>query len=78
MHIKGFSLKSEAKNKFTFDKLKVCIEDNTQKVDVTYNNSNEKNNKLYTQTETKNFLFTFDKRVVLDSFTTLPFGYVAD
>ena len=35
---------------------------------------NENTNGLY-KGETKIFSFTFDKRIVNDDFTTLPFGY---
>ena len=31
---------------------------------------------VYTEDETKPFQFTFNKHIVLDDFTTVPFGFI--
>ena len=77
VHVKGFSLKGEGKNKINFESMKQTVEDIQNKIEIKYTDviSRTKTQKVYTEDETKIFSFTFDKRIVNDDFTTLPFGY---
>ena len=77
VHAKGFSLKGEGKDKINFDSMKHTVEDKQNKIEINYTNviSRTKTQKIHTKNETKIFSFTFDKRIVNDDFTTLPFGY---
>ena len=77
VHAKGFSLKGEGKDKITFESMKRTMENNQNKIEITYTDviSRTRTQMVYTKDETKVFSFTFDKRIVQDDFTTLPFGY---
>ena len=77
VHAKGFSLKGEGKEKITFESMKKSIENFGQKIEIKYSDviTQTRTQKVYTTNETKLFSFTFDKRIVLDDFTTQPFGY---
>ena len=75
--MKGFSLKGEGKEKMTFEAMKRLVENKGNKIEIKYTDiiSCTKMQMVCTKDETKIFSFTFDKRIINDDFTTLPFGY---
>ena len=77
MHVKGFTLKGEAKDKITFDSLQACIGDNKKEIVVTYREFvRETSQSIVVKNNLKKFQFTFDKHVIHADFTTTPFGYI--
>jgi hypothetical protein len=77
VHVKGFTLKGEAKDKITFDSLQACIGDNKKEIVVTYREFvRETSQSIVVKNNLKKFQFTFDKRVIHADFTTTPFGYI--
>ena len=77
VHVKGFSLKGDVKKMITFDSLKSCVVDQHREIETCYTEFVRDNNQtINVQQAKKTFRFTFDKRIVLDDFTTLPYGYV--
>jgi hypothetical protein len=73
VHVKGFTLKGQAKEKMTFD----SIQDKKKEIEVVYRDFVRENSQnIAVKDNTKKFKFTYDKRIVRDDFTTVPFGYV--
>ena len=77
VHAKGFSLKGDAKYKITFNSIKKCVENNHKIIEVNYEEKISRDNQqnVFVCKEIKKFKFTFDKRVILDNFFTIPYGY---
>ena len=71
VHVKGFSLKKkkDTRNKFTFKSLETVIKDNQQMIAVMYTDFITCNKQMNV------FTYDFDKQVVLNDFSTKPFGY---
>ena len=80
MHAKGFSLKGDGKRKITFDSINECVKDNEKIIEVIYKEKISRDNQqnVFLNEEVKKFAFTFDKRIVLDNFFTIPYGYFLD
>ena len=77
VHVKGFFLKGDAKKLITFDSLQSCVVDQHREIETSYREFVRDNNQtINVQQAKKTFRFTFDKRIVLDDFTTRPYGYV--
>jgi hypothetical protein len=77
VHVKGFTLKDEAKDNITFDSIEACIGDNKKEIAVPYwEFVRENSQSIVVKNNFKKFTFTFDKRVIHDDFTTTPFGYI--
>ena len=77
VHVKGFALKGEAKDKITFDNINACIGDKKKEIEVTYREFVRENSQsIAVKSNLKKFKFTFDKRIVHNDFTTTPFGYL--
>jgi hypothetical protein len=75
--VKGFTLKGDTKKMITFDTIKNCVTDREQKIETTYTQFIRDNNQtINVQPTKKTFRFTFDKRIVRNDFTTVPYGYV--
>ena len=75
--VKGFTLKGDTKKMITFDTVKNCVTDREKKIETTYTQFIRDNNQtINVQPTTKTFRFTFDKRIVRNDFTTVPYGYV--
>ena len=77
VHVKGFSLKGPAKEKITFESIQSCIEDHNKTIEIEYKQNISRNNmqNVFVEDDIKTFKFTFDKRVILSNFFTVPFGY---
>ena len=76
VHVKGFTLKGDAKHLLTFDSINECIKDKKKEIEITYREFvREPSQSIAVKKTTKKFKFTFDKRVVHTDFTTTPFGY---
>ena len=80
VHAKGFSLKGDGKRKITFDSINECVKDNEKIIEVIYKEKISRDNQqnVFLNEEVKKFAFTFDKRIVLDNFFTIPYGYFLD
>jgi hypothetical protein len=77
-HVKGFSLRGDAKEKITFDSITSCVRNKEQEIEVTYRELTRSNMQtIAVENNTKKFRFTFDKRIVCDDFSTIPFGYTS-
>jgi hypothetical protein len=77
VHVKGFTLKGEAKDKITFDSIEACIGDNKKEIAVTYREFvHENSQSIVVKNNFKKFTFTFDKRVIHNDFTTTPFWHI--
>jgi hypothetical protein len=77
-HVKGFSLRGDAKKKTTFDSITSCVRNKEQEIEITYRELTRSNMQtIAVENNTKKFRFTFDKRVVCDDFSTVPFGYMS-
>ena len=79
MHVKGFSLANkDVRKKINFLSLSSCVNNREQVIEITYANKIVRNNKqqIRVENEVKKFSFTFDKRVIREDFTTVPFGYL--
>ncbi len=78
MHVKGFSLRGEGKKKKPFESISSCVQDRKKVIEINYKQSISRDTmqNVFVEDQTKKFQFTFDKRVVLDNFFTVPYGYV--
>ena len=78
VHVKGFSLRGEGKKKITFESISSCVQDRKKVIEINYKQSISRDTmqNVFVEDQTKKFQFTFDKRVVLDNFFTVPYGYV--
>jgi septation ring formation regulator EzrA len=75
-HVKGFTLKGDAKKKITFDSIASCVQNKSQEIEITYRELARCNMQtIAVEHNKKKFRFTFDKRVVCDNFSTVPYGY---
>ncbi|CAB3977958.1 DNA polymerase [Paramuricea clavata] len=76
VHVKGFSLKGDTKKKITFDSIEQCVQDRKKKITTFYTEFTRSNNQtINVQQVEKKFKFTFDKRIIRNDFTTVPYGY---
>jgi hypothetical protein len=86
--IKGFTLNYETSKKINSDSLNNILEKSSRagpesktnkdrKISTRYNRitRDTKTKELLNKMETKEFSFVYDKRVILENFDTLPFGY---
>lgn len=79
--VRGFSLTSSISKKINFDSLKRLVHkfvenNNIENVPVEYMRiERTKERNLITRHCTKNYRIVYDKRVVKNDFTTLPYGY---
>jgi hypothetical protein len=77
-HVKGFSLRGDAKKKTTFDSITSCVRNKEQEIEITYRELTRCNMQtIAVENNIKIFRFTFDKRVVCDDFSTVPYGYMS-
>jgi hypothetical protein len=77
VHVKGFTLKGDTAKMITFDTIKSCVSDKERQIETTYREFIRDNNQtINVQPATKTFRFTFDKRIIRNDFTTVPYGYV--
>ena len=71
VHVKGFKIKGDGAKKITFESISSCIKDPQKEIEVTYREFVRKNAQtIAVENNTKNFRFTFDKRIIRDDFTT--------
>lgn len=77
VHAKGFSVKGDAAKQITFDSLSSCVRDKHRVITVKYRDviSRSTHQRVFVENVEKKFQFTFDKRIVLDNFFTIPYGY---
>jgi cytochrome c-type biogenesis protein CcmE len=76
---KGFTLKGQAKEKMTFDSISACIKDKKKEIEIVYRDFVRENSQnIAVKKNTKKFKFTFDKRIIRNDFTTVPFGYILE
>ena len=78
VHVKGFSLKGDTAKKVTFDSINTCVKDKKREIIVKYTEFTRANNQtINVQGVEKTFRFTFDKRIIREDFTTVPYGYIS-
>jgi hypothetical protein len=75
--IKGFTLNYETSKKIDSNSINNILEKKGSKISTQYNRitRDTKTKELLNKIETKEFGFVYDKRVVLENFDTIPFGY---
>jgi hypothetical protein len=75
--IKGFTLNYETSEKINSDSINNILEKKDSKISTQYNRitRDTKTKELLNKIETKEFGFVYDKRVILENFDTIPFGY---
>jgi hypothetical protein len=75
--IKGFTLNYETSEKINSDSMNNILEYKDKKISTQYNRitRDSKTKELLNKIETKEFGFVYDKRVILETFDTVPFGY---
>ncbi|XP_063909842.1 uncharacterized protein LOC135127329 [Zophobas morio] len=75
--IKGFTLNYETSEKINSDSMNNILEHKDSKISTQYNRitRDSKTTELLNKIETKEFGFVYDKRVILENFDTIPFGY---
>jgi hypothetical protein len=75
--IKGFTLNYETSKKSNSDSINNILEKKDSKISTQYNRitRDTKTKELLNKIETKEFGFVYDKRVILETFDTIPFGY---
>jgi hypothetical protein len=75
--IKGFTLNYETSEKINSDSINNILEYKDKKISTQYNRitRDSKTKELLNKIETKEFGFVYDKRVILENFDTIPFGY---
>ena len=76
--VKGFQLSYVANLNINFESIKeIVLNDNKKNLFVSQSkiNRNRKNWELYTSELEKTYGMVYDKRILLNDFTTLPFGY---
>ena len=77
VHVKGFSLKGDTRKKTTFDSINQCVHDTKKEISTSYTEFTRSNNQtINVQKAEKVFRFTFDKRIIRNDFTTVPYGYI--
>ena len=76
--VKGFSLSGDACEQLHFASISNCVFDKTNSLKITYQNkiTRDKQQLITEQSEEKTFRFTFDKRVVRDDYSTVPYGFI--
>jgi hypothetical protein len=75
--VKGFSLKGDTRKKITFDRINQCVRDRKKEISTSYTEFTRSNNQtINVQKAEKVFRFTFDKRIIRNDFTTVPYGYI--
>ena len=75
--VRGITLNFKTALQIDFDTVKQIV-DNPKKIITTENSvirRNKKKNLLLTTTESKDYKMVFDKRVITNSYQTLPYGY---
>ncbi len=77
VRVKGFSLRGEGKKKITFESINSCVQDKKKVIEIEYKQSISRDimQNVFVEDQTKKFQFTFDKRIVLKDFFTVPYGY---
>jgi hypothetical protein len=75
--IKGFTLNYETSEQINSDSINNILEYKDKKISTQYNRitRDTKTKELLNKIETKEFGFVYDKRVILENFDTIPFGY---
>ena len=79
--VKGLTLNSATSQLLNFDSMKECVqqfvqERTTKVIDVAMNRiTRDKDHIVYTEAKSKRFRVVYDKRVVKDDYTTIPYGY---
>ena len=77
--MKGFSLNFAASKKIDFSKIKNIVCNINQKLSIPIKQStiirDKKDWSLHTKNSDKIYRLVYDKRIVLDDLTTIPFGY---
>ena len=75
--MKGFSLKGDTRKKITFDSINQCVHDTKKEININYTEFTRSNNQtINVQKVEKVFRYTFDKRIIRNDFTTVPYGYI--
>ena len=78
MHVKGFSLNGDTKKAITFDSINACVKDKKKEITINYTEFMWANNQtINVRGAEKTFRFTFDKRIILEDFTTVLGGYIS-
>ena len=75
--IKWLTLNYETSEKINSDSMNNILEHKDSKISTQYNRitRDTKTKELLNKIETKEFGFVYDKRVILENFDTIPFGY---
>jgi hypothetical protein len=75
--IKGFTLNYETSKKIDSNSINNILEKKGSKISIQYHRitRDTKTKELLNKIETKEFGFVYDKRVILENFDTIPFGY---
>ena len=76
---KGFTLHHKNAEKINAESMEKLIDQEIVRVQVTNNQitRNKKTKQLINKEETKTLSFNFDKRIIIDSYDTISYGYVA-